>query len=81
MKCSSSYIGKTGRSLKKRLVEHKAAVRRGTQTMELQCMHGSINTRWTGRTLASVLKQEPAYWKRRVLEAIEIQKHDTSTMG
>ena len=29
MDCNMSYIGKTGRNLKKRLVEHKAAFRRG----------------------------------------------------
>ena len=28
MNCNSSYIGETGRSLKKRLVEHKSAVKR-----------------------------------------------------
>jgi predicted GIY-YIG superfamily endonuclease len=27
--CDSSYIGETGRNLKKRLVDHKAAVRKG----------------------------------------------------
>ena len=28
MDCNSSYIGETGRSLKKQLVEHKSAVKR-----------------------------------------------------
>ena len=29
MDCNRAYIGETGRNLKKRLVEHRAAVRRG----------------------------------------------------
>ena len=29
MDCNRSYIGETGKNLKKRLVEHKAAVKRG----------------------------------------------------
>ena len=77
MDCSSSYIGETGRSLKKRLVEHKAAVRRGDMNngIAVYAWEHQHRVDWEN---ASVLKQEPGYWKRRVLEAIEIQRHAES---
>ena len=78
MDCSSSYIGETRRSLKKRLVEHKAAVRR-EDTNNGIAMHAWEHQHRVDWENASILKQEPRYWKRRVLEAIEIQKHAENT--
>ena len=58
----------------------------GTRTMELQCIIDNISmSAWMeastkgGLGDASVLKQEPAYWKRRVLEAIAVQRHAENT--
>ena len=47
--------------------------------MELQCVHGSINTCRVDWENASILKQETPYWKKRVLEAIEIRRHAENT--
>ena len=58
MECDTSYIGETGRDLHKRIVEHKAAIRRKDDT--------------------KVLEQEPRYWRRRILEAIHIQKNTSN---
>ena len=39
--CEEVYIGETGRNLQKKLVEHKAAVKRGDTML---CTHGGNNT-------------------------------------
>ena len=78
MDCSRSYIGETGRTLQKRLVEHKAAVRRGDTNNGI-AVHAWEHQHRVDWENASVLKQEPGYWKRRVLEAIEIQRHAENT--
>ena len=59
-----------------RLVEHKAAVRRGDTNNGI-AVHAWDHQHRVDWEKASVLKQEPGYWKRRVLEAIEIQRHAT----
>ena len=57
----------------KRIVEHKAAVRRKDDkngiTVHANCHSHQVD--WEG---AKVLEQEPRYWRRRILEAIHIQK-------
>ena len=53
--CDSVYIGETGRSLGKRIMEHKYAVQRSeTGRMEWQCMHGMKDTGWTGKEQRSL---------------------------
>ena len=78
MDSSSTYIGETGRTLKKRLVEHKGAVRRGDTNNGI-AVHAWEHQHRVDWENAGVLKQEPGYWKRRVLEAIEIQRHAENT--
>ena len=78
MDCNKSYIGETGRTLQKRLVEHKAAVRRGDTNNGI-AVHAWDQQHRVDWENASVLRQQPGYWKRRVLEAIEIQRHAENT--
>ena len=72
MDCDTSYIGETGRDLHKRIVEHKATVRRKDDKNGIAVHANGHNHQvdWEG---AKVLEQEPRYW-RRILEAIHIQK-------
>ena len=76
--CTSVYIGETGRCLQVRLTEHKAAVRRGDRKNGIATHAWDHNHRvnWEG---AQVIQTEPFYWKRRVLEAIIIRNHDTTS--
>ena len=67
--CDRSYIGETGRNLK-RLVEHKAAMKR-CDTKNGIAVHAWEQQHRVNWDEASVLAREPRYW-RRVLEAIEI---------
>ena len=78
MDCDMSYIGETGRNLKKRLVEHKAAVKRG-DTKNGIAVHAWERQHRVNWDEADVLVQEPRYWRRRVLEAVKIQKHAGNT--
>ena len=76
--CTSVYIGETGRCLQVRLTEHKVAVRRGDRKNGIATHAWDHNHRvnWEG---AQVIQTEPFYWKRRVLEAIIIRNHDTTS--
>ena len=76
--CTSVYIGETGRCLQVRLTEHKAAVKRGDRKNAIATHAWDHNHRvnWEG---AQVIQTEPFYWKRRVLEAIIIRNHDTTS--
>ena len=73
MDCNSTYIGETGRNLK-RLAEHRAAVKRGDTNNGI-AVHAWEQQHRVDWDEACILVQEPRYWRRRVLEAIEIQKH------
>ena len=68
------YIGETKRNPQKGLVEHKNAVKRG-DTKNGVAVHTWGQQHWVDWEEASVLEQEPGYWKMRVLEATEIRKH------
>lgn len=75
--CDSVYIGETGRSLKDRIKEHKYAVSRGDMK------NGVAAHAWTRQhkvdwSSAKVRSVEQFLWKRKVLEAIHIQR-ETST--
>lgn len=61
MDCNRSYIGETGRNLKKRLVEHKAAVKRGDMKNGI-AVHAWEQQHRVNWDEADVLVQEPRYW-------------------
>ena len=67
-----AYIGETGRNLQKRMAEHKGAVR-GGDTNNGVSVHAWKDQHRVNWEVVSVLVQEHS--RRRVLEAIEIQKH------
>ena len=73
MDCDKSYIGETGRNLKKQIVEHKYAVKRKDDKNGIEVNVNDHNHRvdWEG---AKVLEEEPRYWRRRTLEAIHIHR-------
>ena len=76
--CERSYIGETGRNLKIRLTEHKAAVRRGDRKNGIT-VHVQNHDHCVDWESAGVVGQEPHYWRRRVLEALHIAKHGNTT--
>lgn len=76
--CTSVYIGETGKCLQVRLTDHKAAVmccdrKNGIATHSWDHDH---RVNWEE---ARVIGTEPFYWKRRVLEALSIRSHDTTS--
>ena len=60
MDCNKSYIVETGRTLQKRLVEHKAAVRRGDTNNGI-AVHAWDQQHRVDWENASVLRQQPGY--------------------
>ncbi len=78
MDCEIVYIGETGRSLEKRVSEHKCAVKTGDRR------NGAVHAWDTGHKVnwdgTEVLKQYSNYWKRRTIEAIwiHISKHNSN---
>ena len=63
MDCSRSYIGEMGRTLQKKLVEYKTAVRRGDTNNGI-AVHAWDHQHRVDWENSSVMKQEPGYWKR-----------------
>ena len=62
--CEQSYVGETGRTLKKRIEEHKTAVKkedkRNGVAVHVKTTKHQIN--WEG---ARVISNETQYWRRR----------------
>ena len=77
--CDHVYIGETGRTLKKRLTEHKQAVRRFDEKNGI-AVHVHQHDHRIDWNSARVVENETFYWRRRVLEAIRINSHQ-STMN
>ena len=77
--CDHVYIGETGRTLKKRLAEHKQAVRRFNEKNGI-AVHVHQHDHHIDWESARVVGNEMFYWRRRVLEAIKINSHP-STMN
>ena len=71
--CEMKYIGETKRSMKKRVAEHRYAVKKEDVqngiAVHVQRFHHSIN--WES---ARVCASASGYWYRRTLEAIQIRK-------
>ena len=69
--CEKVYIGETGRSLQKRMTEHKAAVRRGDRNngIIVHAWDEDHRTDWEG---ANIKEVEQQLWKRKALEAVHI---------
>ena len=78
--CEKVYIGETGRTLKKRVSEHKQAVRKFNMNNGVATHVHNEDHRidWEG---AKVIGQQEFYWKRRVTEAIMIYQHNQQTMN
>ena len=67
------YIGETGRTLRKRMTEHKAAVKRQDQNDGIAVHAWKIECRpdWeAARVKATAIH----YWKRRVTEPLHIRR-------
>ena len=78
--CPCVYIGETGRTLEKRLSEHKAAVKKNDPKNSV-AVHAWANQHQVNWEAASVKQEERIYWRRRVLEALHIhQQHQTSNL-
>ena len=72
--CDYDYVGETGRTLKKRLAEHKQAVRRFDENNGI-AVHVHQHDHHIGWESARVVENETLYWRRRVMEAIRINSH------
>ena len=70
--CDTIYIGETGRCLKKRIVEHRRAVKNCDRNngVAVHAWDEGHSVNWEG---ARVRCNEPNMWKRKVLEAIHIK--------
>ena len=78
--CECVYIGETGRTLEKRLSEHKNAVKK-QDTKNGIAVHSWTNQHQVDWEAAKTIEVEENYWRRRVLEALHIhQQQHTSNL-
>ena len=77
--CDHVFVGETGRTLKKRLAEHKQAVRRFNERNGI-AVHVHQHDHHIDWESARVVENETFYWRRRLMEAIRINSHP-STMN
>ena len=77
--CKQIYVGETGWTLKRRIKEHKPAVRRYNEKngVAVHVHKHDHQIDWDG---ASIVMQQQLYWRRRVCEAIYIQSR-TNTIN
>ena len=75
--CDSCYIGETGRTLQKRITEHKYAVKTNDRKNGIAVHAWDLDhrPRWED---AEILEHEQNYWRRRVLEGIWIRRTDNT---
>ena len=78
--CEKLYIGETGRTLKKRISEHKQAVMKFNMNNGVAA-HVHNEDHWIDWEGAKVIGQQEFYRKRRVTEAIMIHQHNQQTMN
>ena len=76
--CDAAYIGETGRSLQKRIAEHKYAVKTNNRKNGI-AVHAWDNDHRPDWDAAETMENEPHYWKRRILETIWIKKTSQNT--
>ena len=71
MDCELVYIGETGRTMQKRVTEHKTALRKYDKNNGIAVHAWRVDHRidWEA---ARVTARAPRYWKRRVVEALQI---------
>ena len=70
--CDKVYIGETGRTLKKRVSEHKQAVKRFDDKNEI-AVHVFKHDHHIAWDEATVSTSETSYWRQSVQEAINIR--------
>ena len=77
--CQQVYRGETGRTLQKRMAEHKTAVKNGNQNngIAVHVWNSDQRIDWEEAKVRAV---PPYYWERRVTEALHIQQQG-STMN
>ena len=70
------YIGETGRTMQKRVTEHKTAVRKYDKNngIAVHAWRADHRIDWEA---ARVRARAPQYWKRRVVEALQIHKQSS----
>ena len=71
--CEYVYIGETGRTLQKRVTEHRSAVRRFDKNNGI-AVHAWNEDHAVDWEAARIISTAPHYWNRRTLEAIHIQQ-------
>ena len=73
--CGKSYIGETGRSLQKRLKEHRADIKHERSRTSALADH-SLKTKHHLRLEdAKIIAREEHYLRRKIREALKIIKH------
>ena len=73
--CDATYVGETGRTLRKRLEEHQRGLRLNQpekSALAQHALHTNHNIDWSG---SEVLEREQGWRRRRWKEAIAIHKH------
>ena len=78
--CPQVYIGETGRTLQKRVAEHRTAVKKGNHQNNDIAVHAWDSKHRIDWEEAKVRVVAPYYWERRETEALIIQQQG-STMN
>ena len=71
--CNMKYIGETKRTMKKRLTEHRYAVKKGDEQNRI-AVHIHKDQHSIDWDSARVQTTARRYWSRRTLEAIQIHR-------
>ena len=74
--CLSNYIGQTGKQVLTRSKEHEKAVFMGNwddSALAKHCQNCEKNVEWNNR---STLSAQPYYYKRSIMESLEIQREE-----
>ena len=77
--CNKFYIGETGRTVQKRIAEHKTTVRKGDRNNGV-AVHAWDTQHEVDWEKVEVISEERHFWRRRVLEAIHIRRSDNTNL-